>query len=216
MKKNYLCLISRYLLILIEKIPNAMKLTFFFLVISLLTFTVKASAQKVSISFNNAKVEKVLSSISKQTGLSIAYSKQIVNLDRKVSIKVENADVNLVLEKLIADTNLNYEIKDNKIYLFEKESDGSTPVTTQKKKITGVVTDSNGETIIGANIIIKGTNIGTTTNIDGKFFLEVSPNDLLVVSYLGYESQTISFSNKTNFTIKLSEDQLAFDEVIVV
>jgi len=144
MKKNYLCLISRYLLILIEKIPNAMKLTFFFLVISLLTFTVKASAQKVSISFNNAKVEKVLSSISKQTGLSIAYSKQIVNLDRKVSIKVENADVNLVLEKLIADTNLNYEIKDNKIYLFEKESDGSTPVTTQKKKITGVVTDSNG------------------------------------------------------------------------
>ena len=65
MKKNYLCLISRYLLILIEKIPNAMKLTFFFLVISLLTFTVKASAQKVSISFNNAKVEKVLSSISK-------------------------------------------------------------------------------------------------------------------------------------------------------
>ena len=216
MKKNYLCLISRYLLILIEKIPNAMKLTFFFLVISLLTFTVKASAQKVSISFNNAKVEKVLSSISKQTGLSIAYSKQIVNLDRKVSIKVENANVNLVLEKLIADTNLNYEIKDNKIYLFEKESDGSTPVTTQKKKITGVVTDSNGETIIGANIIIKGTNIGTTTNIDGKFFLEVSPNDLLVVSYLGYESQTISVSNKTNFTIKLSEDQLALDEVIVV
>ena len=95
------------------------------------------------------------------------------------------------MEKLIADTNLNYEIKDNKIYLFEKESDGSTPVTTQKKKITGVVTDSNGETIIGANIIIKGTNIGTTTNIDGKFFMEVSPNAVSYTHLDVYKRQSV-------------------------
>ena len=108
MKKNNLCLIPRHLLILIEKIPNAMKLTFLFLVISLLTFTAKASAQRVSISLNNVKVEKILSTITKQTGLSVAYSKQIVNLDRRMSIQVEDADVAQVLEKLVADTNLSY------------------------------------------------------------------------------------------------------------
>ena len=111
-----------------------MKLTFLFLVISLLTFTAEASAQRVSMSLNNVKVEKVLSVITKQTGLSIAYSKQIVNLDRKVSIQVEDADVAQVLEKLIADTNLSYEIKNNKIYLFEKQSTIVIPVITQQKK----------------------------------------------------------------------------------
>ena len=72
----------RCLLILIEKIPNAMKLTFLFLVISLLSFTATASAQRVSIVLDNAKVEKVLATITHQTGLSVAYSKQIVDLNR--------------------------------------------------------------------------------------------------------------------------------------
>lgn len=133
MKKNGSCLIPRHLLILIEKIPNTMKLTFLFLVISLLTFTAEASAQRVSMSLNNVKVEKVLSTITKQTGLSVAYSKQIVNLDRKVSIQVENADVASVLEKLVADTNLNYEIKNNKIYLFEKQTVTTKPAIQQQK-----------------------------------------------------------------------------------
>lgn len=110
-----------------------MKLTFLFLVISLLTFTAEASAQRVSMSLNNVKVEKVLSVITKQTGLSVAYSKQIVNLDRKVSIQVEDADVTLVLENLIADTNLSYEIINNKIYLFEKRSEISAPKISQQK-----------------------------------------------------------------------------------
>ena len=133
MKKNNLCLIPRHLLILIEKIPNAMKLTFLFLVISLLTFTAEASAQRVSISLNNVKVEKVLSAITKQTGLSVAYNKQIVNLDRIVSIQVEDADVAQVLEKLVADTNLSYEIRNNKIYLFKKQTTTTVPAITQQK-----------------------------------------------------------------------------------
>lgn len=133
MKKNNLCLIPRHLLILIEKIPNAMKLTFLFLVISLLTFTAEASAQKVSISLNNVKVEKILSTITKQTGLSVAYSKQIVNLDRRMSIQVEDTDVAQVLEKLVADTNLSYEIRNNKIYLFKKQTTTTVPAITQQK-----------------------------------------------------------------------------------
>mgnify|MGYP000600486713 CR=1 FL=1 len=174
MKKNNLCLIPRHLLILIEKIPNAMKLTFLFLVISLLTFTAEASAQRVSISLNNVKVEKILSTITKQTGLSVAYSKQIVNLDRRMSIQVEDTDVAQVLEKLVADTNLSYEIRNNKIYLFEKRSETSAPaVLQQKKQISGTVTDTKGEPIIGANVVIKGTTTGTITDIDGHFDFEV-------------------------------------------
>lgn len=204
MKKNNLCLIPRHLLILIEKIPNAMKLTFLFLVISLLTFTAEASAQRVSISLNNVKVEKILSTITKQTGLSVAYSKQIVNLDRRMSIQVEDADVAQVLEKLVADTNLSYEIRNNKIYLFEKRSETSAPaVLQQKKQISGTVTDTKGEPIIGANVVIKGTTTGTITDIDGHFDFEVPSGAVLQVSYIGYKSSEVPVNNQNLLAIQL-------------
>lgn len=216
MKKNNLCLIPRHLLILIEKIPNAMKLTFLFLVISLLTFTAEASAQRVSMSLNNVKVEKVLSAITKQTGLSVAYSKQIVNLDRKVSIQVENADVTSVLEKLVANTNLNYEIKNNKIYLFEKQTVPTKPAIQQKKQISGKIVDQNGEPVIGANIYVKGTTNGTMTDLDGNFSLSVPETGTLLISYIGFLSQNIDIKGQANFLIVLKEDTQSLDEVVVV
>ena len=216
MKKNNLCLIPRHLLILIEKIPNAMKLTFLFLVISLLTFTAEASAQRVSMSLNNVKVEKVLSAITKQTGLSVAYSKQIVNLDRKVSIQVENADVTSVLEKLVANTNLNHEIKNNKIYLFEKQTVPTKPAIQQKKQISGKIVDQNGEPVIGANIYVKGTTNGTMTDLDGNFSLSVPETGTLLISYIGFLSQNIDIKGQANFLIVLKEDTQSLDEVVVV
>lgn len=217
MKKNYSRLPSRRLLILIEKIPHAMKLTFLFLVISLLTFTAEASAQRVSISFNNVKVEKVLSAITKQTGLSVAYSKQVVNLDRLVSVQVEDTDVSLVLEKLVADTSLSYEIKSNKIYLFEKQAATVVSgVSQQMKQISGTITDQNGEPVIGANVVEKGTTNGTITGIDGIFSLSVSPNSILSVSYIGYLPEETKVGTQSHLSIQLKEDTQALDEVIVI
>ena len=217
MKKNNLCLIPRYHLILIEKIPNAMKLTFFFLITSLFTITAKASAQRVSMSLNNVKVEKILSTITKQTGLSIAYSKQIVNLERKVSIQVEDTDVSQVLEKLVANTNLSYEIKNNKIYLFEKQATTAIPITTQQKKqISGKIVDQNGEPIIGVNVVVKGSTTGTVTDFEGKYVLEVPDQATLQVSYIGYLSQDIPVGKQKEIHICLVEDTQALDEVVVV
>lgn len=217
MKKKCLCLISRHFLILIEKIPNAMKLTFFFLVISLLTFTAGATAQKVSISFNHAKVKKVLSAISKQTGLGVAYSEQIVNQDRVVSIHVEDADATVALDKLVANTNLGYEIKNNKIYLFEKQFiNPKAAGIQQKKQISGTVTDQNGEPIIGANVVEKGTTNGTVTDIQGNFALNINTNSTLIVSYIGYNTKEIQTDNNSTINIKLQEDSQSLEEIVVV
>ncbi len=193
-----------------------MKLTFLFLVISLLTFTAEASAQRVSISLNNVKVEKILSTITKQTGLSVAYSKQIVNLDRRMSIQVEDADVAQVLEKLVANTNLSYEIKNNKIYLFEKSPTTIPIVAQQKKHITGIVVDQNGDPIIGANVVEKGSSNGTITDIDGNFSLQISEKSILTVSYIGYETKDVKVGNQSKLQIALSEDTQFIDEVVVV
>ena len=86
-----------------------------------------------------------------------------------------------------------------------------------RKLITGVVKDSQGETIIGATITVKGQNDeGTTTDMDGRFSLEVPERGVLVVSYMGFTSREVSVHRRTEFEIVLTEDNKVLDEVIVV
>jgi TonB-linked SusC/RagA family outer membrane protein len=83
--------------------------------------------------------------------------------------------------------------------------------------IKGVVLEPSGEPAIGASVIEKGTNSGTSTNLDGEFSLTVkSSNATLVVSYVGAETQTVALGGRTNVTIQLKDAGLNLDEVVVV
>ena len=100
------------------------------------------------------------------------------------------------------------------IFLFCLMLTASIPAFAQNK-ITGQVTDQNGETVIGANVKVKGTTIGVITDVDGNFTLSVSKGTLQV-SYLGYKTQEAEIAGKTHFDIVLQEDIEALDEVVVV
>ena len=85
------------------------------------------------------------------------------------------------------------------------------------KRVTGEVLDSNGEPLIGVNIQVKGTNLGTSTNIEGRFELGgLAENAVLVVSYIGYQTQEINVSGQSYFEIVLKEDSQTLDEIVVV
>ena len=86
----------------------------------------------------------------------------------------------------------------------------------QKSMITGVVVDSKNESIIGASVLIKGTTMGTVTNIDGVFNLEVSPEQVLVISYIGMNTTEIAVGTQKDFRIVLKEDSKELDEVVVI
>ncbi len=182
----------------------------------LAVFAINASAQKVTLSFQNETFEKVLNSIKQQTRLSPVYSEQIVDLNRKVSIDVNSVQVDEVLSLLLKDTNLEYEIKNNKLYLMEKKTGTKSEKAGSAKKITGLITDSKGEPIIGASILIKGQNAGSITNNDGKFSLDVKTNDQLKISYIGYISELVIIDNQNYYKVKLEEDNKTLDEVVVV
>lgn len=92
---------------------------------------------------------------------------RLVNLDHRVSIHVEDAEVNHVLDLLVAETNMGYEVKNGKIYLFDKKNERAIQ-QQEKRKITGVVKDKQGEIIIGANVVVKGTTIGNITDMNGN------------------------------------------------
>lgn len=89
-------------LLLTNKIPSSMKLTALSLMLSLSAFAANADAQQVSVTVSNAKVKTVLNSISDQTGLSLAYSAQVVDLNRKVSLNFVNTEVSEVLNAMLA------------------------------------------------------------------------------------------------------------------
>lgn len=87
---------------------------------------------------------------------------------------------------------------------------------TKDIAVKGVVRDNKGEPIIGANIMEEGTTNGTITDIDGNFILKISKGSKLVVSYIGFLSQTVVTDNKDSFEIILKEDTEQLDEVVVV
>lgn len=180
----------------------------------LLSFSMSAWAQKVSLNFKNAKVETVLSSIKKQAGMGMVFSDQILDVNRTVSIHVKDVELGTALDKLLAGTNVFYEIRNNRIYFMEKKE---AQQSSQKKKVKGKVTDSTGEPIIGANIMEEGTSSnGTITDIDGNFELNVSSNATLKVTYIGYCTQQVAVEGRTSLAISLSDDTKLLDEVVVV
>jgi TonB-linked SusC/RagA family outer membrane protein len=182
----------------------------------LTVFALNASAQKVTLSFQNETFEKVLSSIKQQTRLSLVFSEQFVDLNRKVSINVKSVPVEDALKQLLIGTNLSYEIKNNKLYFVEKKAEESKETPIKSKKITGLVTDEKGEPIIGASIFVKGTKTGTVSGINGNFSIDALDNSIFVVSYIGYTSTEIKVGAQKELTIKLNENTKDLNEVIVM
>lgn len=188
----------------------------------LTVFALNASAQKVTLSFHNETFEKVLNSIKKQTGLSLVFSEQLVDLSRKVSINIKSAQIEDALKQLLSGTNIGFEIQNNKLYLVEKESgesgESGEPKNTQvkSKKISGLITDIKGEPIIGATLKINGSNTGTVSDVNGKFSLEAQEQSEISISYIGYQSTILKVSKANDYKILLEEDSKSLDEVVVV
>lgn len=83
-------------------------------------------------------------------------------------------------------------------------------------QLTGTVTDTTGETVIGASVLEKGTTNGVITDIDGNFSLSVSPNATIIISYVGYAAQEIPLNGRQSLKIILKEDTEMLDEVVVI
>ena len=176
-----------------------------------------AYAQKVTINLQNVKLEKVFDAITKQTGLSVAYSRPTVNPDQNVSIIATNEELSDVLKRLFAGTNVAFEIGEEKIYLKDGKTSSNGSQQVKTKNVSGVIVDTNGEPVIGASVLVKGTTNGTITDMDGKFTInDVPENSTLDISYIGYKTLTLKATDKNLSRLVLHEDTEVLDEVVVV
>ena len=181
--------------------------------------SVYSQSAVISIEMNNATVEEVLNEIEMNSGYHFLYNNQLIDVDRKVSVKADADNIESVLHDLFDGTNVAYKIVNKQIVLGPKQSRSvaETAAVSQAKVIKGNVVDKNGEPIIGANIRVKGTTVGTITDVDGNFILKLEDNaDFIEVSYIGYKTQNVSLKDKKELTITLKEDTETLDEVVVV
>jgi hypothetical protein len=137
----------------------------------------------------NVSIEDVLNTIEEQSEFRFLYNKKMVDVERKVDISANRGNITETLDNLFRDVEIAYAISDRQIVLNKK---GAFMIVQQANRISGVVTDINGEPIIGANVVEKGTTNGIVTDADGKFSLAVSENATLQVSFIGYITQEIS------------------------
>lgn len=178
------------------------------------TTSVYAQNTHISIEMKNVTVEDVLNKIEEKTDYRFVYNNKLVNVDRRVNANFNNKSVEDILYALFKQTNIEYQINDKQIALAPKHMKAHAS-QNQKKEITGVVSDKTGP-LAGVSVSVKGTSIGTITDMDGKFSMTVPENAVLQVSFIGYNTTQIPTSGKKNFVITLTEDTQNLEEVVVV
>ncbi|WP_280745510.1 MULTISPECIES: TonB-dependent receptor [unclassified Parabacteroides] len=198
-----------------------MRVTILFLIagigISNATATYSQSTH-LSITLNNKTVKEVFDAIENNSEYIFFYYDNVLDINRKVSLSVKNQTVDKILDKLFESTNNAYVIEDRQIFISKKTVIPESAIVQQQSRIiTGTITDNAQEPLIGVNILIKGTTVGTITDIDGKFSLSTNqPNPVLVASYIGFKSQEVRVGNQQNLQIVLQADELGLEEVVVV
>lgn len=173
-----------------------------------------SQTMKVTVVADNMSTGKVISEIEKQTDYLFVYNVNEVNLKRNVKVNAQNKSVAEVLNKVFEGTDIYYAMEGKNIMLMSKAKDGE--VAQQANKVTGIVKDTNGEPIIGANVTVKGQSIGTITDIDGRFVLDAPKDAVLQITYIGYVSQEVKVSGNKELNVVLKEDTETLDEVVVI
>ena len=161
---------------------------------------------------------QVLDEIESQTDYLFVYDVNEVNLDRKVDVDAKNRPVSEVLDEVFEGTDVIYAMEGKNIMLMKRSKKEALAAGQQRTAHTmkGIVTDADGEPIIGANVKVEGTSAGTITDLSGRFTLDVPDGAVLQVSYVGYVSQNVKVGGKCDIAIRLMEDAQALDEVVVV
>lgn len=174
---------------------------------------------KVTVNHKNAPISKVLDDIEQQTGYSILVRNNDINIKQKVTVNVTDENLNRVLDDVFKGMDVKYDIENKTISIYKPKvtSTITLAVDQNKKTISGVIVDPNGEPVIGANILEKGTkDNGTISDIDGKFSLNVEDDATLLVSFVGFKNMEIPVKGKNSLKITMANDTELLDEVVVV
>ncbi|MCF6243156.1 MAG: TonB-dependent receptor [Bacteroidales bacterium] len=193
-----------------KKILLIMRLSLFFLLISVfnVSATVYSQSTKISLSLSNASLSEVLEHIEKSSDYRFLYRKDYLDLNKKINITAKNSSIEHVLKNVLSNyEDLSYSLlKDNLIVIAP---------TNIAWELTGTVTDESGNPIPGVTVSVKGKPRGTITDLNGSFTLEVNEGDVLIFSFIGYQTKMVTIVDQKVINITLIESVQQLDEVVI-
>ncbi len=199
-----------------------MKITGLILIVCAFQVTAKVSysQEKIDLDFNEVPINKVFSEIKKQTSYKFFYNTSEIDDQRIISIKVREASLNDVLSKLFIGQYITYRLINKQIVLKKeilRNKQKAHELYENLKTITGKVTEEGTTTPLpGATVVIEGTEKGTVTDFDGNFSLDANSGDILVVSFLGFETIKIPITDKDEYTIQLKPAASQLEDIVLV
>jgi TonB-linked SusC/RagA family outer membrane protein len=209
MKKTFSSFIKQPI---VKKTLLYVKLTFALILLTLLHVSAKVHSQdKINVNVKNVSFDKLFDLLEKKSNYTFLYNNQAIP-SGTVNVDVKNVSVPQILSDALANTGLSFRILSQKlIVITQTVSPKAADIT-----VTGKVTDATGLPLPGATISIKQGRSLTVSDQNGAFKVTVPENTILIVSFIGYQSQEVAVAGKTEILVTLKDDNSSLNEVVVV
>lgn len=202
----------------LQKISSRMKaLVFMLLCAGLTTVSARTSAQvQVDLKVSNKTLAEVFREITRHTGYKFLYSSTELRNAGKVSIDVQDAELEEVIAQCLQGTGLWYRIEDETVIVSPKFDAPAVP--QERITLSGVVKDKDGQPLPGVTVMLEGTTVGVSTDIDGRYELTVpeNPKPVLVFSFMGMQNKRVEIGEKRVIDVQMQEEVNRLDEAVVV
>ncbi|WP_164108712.1 MULTISPECIES: SusC/RagA family TonB-linked outer membrane protein [Sphingobacterium] len=193
-----------------------MKLTGVLTLVPLLHLSAAVYSQQVTLKGQRVKIKDALRTITKQTGYGFLYNSRMLDVESSISIDLNKAPLSKAIEEILESKGLTYKIEEKTIVLLPKEKDHSTVLNVEVQDgviIKGKITNEAGKPLVGATVQVEGQKLGCTCGNNGEFELKVPKEGInLIVSFVGYEKQTVKAKKEMTIVLKSSSN---IDEVTV-
>ena len=205
---------------LVAKTLLIMKITAVLFLAFCLSVNAKGYSQKISLSLKNAKLERVFSEISTQSDYTFVYTESLLKKAKRINSTQYDASIDKVLLEVLKGQGLTFTLLNSIVVIKELE----LPVQTENLlppppiKVKGIVVDELGKPLQGVTILIKGTNLGSSSDANGAFEIEFSEKSakVLVFSFVGMENKEMNVAGKDNVKISLKIQNATASEVVMV
>jgi TonB-linked SusC/RagA family outer membrane protein len=194
-----------------------MRLTIIILIAAFMQVSAAGFAQKISMSQSNAPLKKVLKELKSQSGYNFVYTDDLLRMAKPVDIKVNGAEFEDVLIQIFKEQPLTYIVNKNTITVKEKEKIfKANLIELEDIVVKGKISDAKGTTLPGVSVKVKGTTLGTSTDVNGNYSISVDKDATLTFTYIGYLTREILVNNRTAIDVRLSEDLTSIEEIVIV
>ncbi|GAA4798552.1 TonB-dependent receptor [Olivibacter ginsenosidimutans] len=175
-----------------------------------------SNAQQINLSVKGVSLETVLKTISGQTGYHFFYNEDLLQKKAPITLSVKNGQLDHVLSDILARNGLSYKIRGNTVSIVE-ETVSKKVIGKASIEVRGTVTDTAGQVLQGVSVRVKDkSTIGTVTDVNGKYILDVPDNAVLIFRYVGYLDKEMEINGRQVIDVTLTEDIAGLEEVVIV